>query len=138
MMQGSDDWPVPAPRRPETTGERALRALPAVLVALAIGDQQAITAEQWQSGDGGTDDAESTDDADTAATPDADATVETVDAVGEDAAEIEEAAVEEALASAAEDDAADDAEDDAVTDADEAPAVEGSDDAVEDPEGGAA
>ena len=36
MMQGSDDWPVPAPRRPETTGERALRALPAVLVALAL------------------------------------------------------------------------------------------------------
>ncbi|MEI2651030.1 MAG: transcription termination factor NusA [Microthrixaceae bacterium] len=103
----------------------------------------AITAEQWQSGDGGTDDADSTDDADTPATPDADAdadaTVETVDALGEDAAEIEEAAVEEALASAAEDDAADDdAEDDAVTDADEAPAVEGSDDAVEDPEGGAA
>jgi hypothetical protein len=36
MMQGSDDWPVPAPRTPETARERALRALPAVLVALAL------------------------------------------------------------------------------------------------------
>ena len=36
MMQGSDDWPVPAPRKPETARECALRALPAVLVALAL------------------------------------------------------------------------------------------------------
>ena len=36
MMQGSDDWPVPAPRMPETARERLVRALPAVLVALAL------------------------------------------------------------------------------------------------------
>ncbi|MBP6077589.1 MAG: hypothetical protein KA505_02110 [Xanthomonadales bacterium] len=36
MMHGSDDWPIPAPRTPEATHERVVRALPAVFVALAL------------------------------------------------------------------------------------------------------
>ena len=37
MMQGSDEWPAPtAPRLPETPRERARRAAPAIVVALAL------------------------------------------------------------------------------------------------------
>lgn len=36
-MQGSDEWPAPtAPRQPETRRERARRAAPAIVVALAL------------------------------------------------------------------------------------------------------
>ena len=67
----------------------------------------AISAEQWQSGDGGSDSAATTgtDESDeTTESSEAPSSAETTDSVGTEDAEVEEAAVDEAIRSAAADD----------------------------------